>query len=32
VGGDGHLKHVQYVPEVTEHPDYDAALAAARRG
>ena len=32
VGKDGHLKHVQYVPEVTEHPDYDAALAAARRG
>jgi thiol peroxidase len=32
VGADGHLKHVQYVPEVTEHPDYDAALAAARRG
>ncbi|MCI0546208.1 MAG: thiol peroxidase [Candidatus Rokubacteria bacterium] len=32
VGGDGHLKHVEYVPEVTEHPDYDAALAAARRG
>ena len=22
--------HAQYVPEVTEHPDYDAALAAAR--
>ena len=32
VGGDGHLKHVQYVPEVTEPPDYDAALTAARRG
>ena len=30
VGPDGHLKHVQYVPEVTEHPNYDAALAAAR--
>ena len=22
--------HSEYVPEVTEHPDYDAALAAAR--
>ena len=22
--------HAEYVPEVTEHPDYDAALAAAR--
>jgi thiol peroxidase len=32
VGADGQLKHVQYVPEVTEHPDYDAALTAARRG
>jgi len=32
VGKDGHLKHVQYVPEVTEHPDYEAALAAARHG
>jgi thiol peroxidase len=32
VGPDGQLKHVQYVPEVTEHPDYDAALGAARPG
>jgi thioredoxin-dependent peroxiredoxin len=32
VGKDGHLKYVQYVPEVTEHPNYDAALAAARHG
>ena len=32
VGTDGHLKHVQYVPEVTEHPNYEAALAAARHG
>jgi thiol peroxidase len=32
VGANGNLTHVQYVPEVTEHPDYDAALAAARRG
>lgn len=26
----GKLVHVEYVPEVTEHPDYDAALAAAK--
>jgi thiol peroxidase len=32
VGADGHLKHVQYVPEVTEHPNYDTALAAAKHG
>jgi len=30
VGKDGLLKHVEYVPEVTEHPDYDKALAVAR--
>jgi thioredoxin-dependent peroxiredoxin len=30
VGSDRRLKHVEYVPEVTEHPNYDAALAAAR--
>ncbi len=24
------IVHAQYVPEVTEHPDYDSALAAAR--
>ena len=30
VGADGALKHVEYVSEITEHPNYDAALAAAR--
>lgn len=30
VGGDGNLKHVEYVSEIAEHPDYDAALAAAQ--
>jgi len=29
VDGDGTLTHVEYVAEITEHPDYDAALAAA---
>jgi thiol peroxidase len=26
----GTLTHVEYVPEVTEHPNYDAALAALK--
>ncbi|MEQ9406769.1 MAG: thiol peroxidase [Fuerstiella sp.] len=30
VGGDGSLKHVEYVSEIAEHPNYDAALAAAK--
>ncbi|MCB9954122.1 MAG: thiol peroxidase [Planctomycetaceae bacterium] len=30
VGADGALKHVEYVSEITEHPNYDAALAAAK--
>lgn len=30
VGADGKLAYLQVVPELTEHPDYDAALAAAR--
>lgn len=30
VGKDGTLKHVEYVPEVTEQPNYEAAVAAAR--
>ena len=30
VGPDGRVKHVEYVKEIAEHPDYDAALAAAR--
>jgi thiol peroxidase len=29
VGPDNTLKHVEYVSEIAEHPDYDAALAAA---
>ena len=31
VGPDGTLKYLQIVPEVTEHPDYDAALDAVRK-
>ena len=30
IDGDGSLKHVEYVGEIAEHPDYDAALAAAK--
>lgn len=30
VGPDDTLKHVEYVSEIAEHPDYDAALAAAK--
>jgi thiol peroxidase len=30
VNGEGTLTHVEYVKEVADHPDYDAALAAAR--
>lgn len=30
VGGDGTLKYVEYVGEIAEHPDYDAALTAAK--
>lgn len=30
VGPDGTLRHVEYVGEIAEHPDYDAALAAAQ--
>ena len=29
VGPDGVLKHVEYVPEVPDYPNYDAALSAA---
>ena len=29
IGPDGVLKHVEYVPEVPDHPNYDAALSAA---
>ena len=31
VGKDGHVKHVEYVREVTTEPNYEAALAAARQ-
>ena len=30
VGKDGKIKHVEYVKEMTTHPDYDKALAAAK--
>jgi thiol peroxidase len=30
VGPDDKLKHVEYVKEVADHPDYDAALRAVR--
>lgn len=30
VGADGVLKHVEYCSEIAEHPNYDAALAAAK--
>jgi thiol peroxidase len=32
VGPDNTLKHVEYVKEVAEHPNYEAALAAAKVG
>ncbi|MCA9074520.1 MAG: thiol peroxidase [Planctomycetaceae bacterium] len=30
IGPDDTVKHVEYVSEIAEHPDYDAALAAAK--
>jgi thiol peroxidase len=30
IDGNNELKHVEYVPEVASHPNYEAALAAAR--
>ena len=30
VGQDKKLRHAEYVPEVTEQPDYEAVLQAAR--
>ncbi len=30
VGKDGKIKHVEYVKEATNHPDYDKALAVAK--
>lgn len=31
VDGGGTVRHVEYVPEVASHPNYDAALAAVRK-
>jgi thioredoxin-dependent peroxiredoxin len=30
VGPDNKLAYVEYVPEVADHPNYDAALAQAK--
>ena len=30
VGKDGKITYAEYVPEVTEHPNYDAAVAAVK--
>lgn len=30
VGPDNKVKHVQYCPEIADHPNYDAVLAAAK--
>ncbi len=30
IDGDNQLKHVEYVPEVSAHPNYEAALTAAK--
>lgn len=30
IGPDDKIKHVEYVPEVTQEPNYEAALAAAK--
>lgn len=30
IGKDNTVKHAEYVKEVSEHPDYDAALSAAK--
>lgn len=30
IGPDGVVKHAEYVPEIAQEPDYDAALAAAK--
>jgi len=30
IGSDDKVKYVEYVPEMTEHPNYDAAIAAAK--
>jgi len=31
VGADGKIVYREIVPEVNQHPDYDAALKAARQ-
>jgi thiol peroxidase len=31
VAEDGTLRYVEYVPEIAQHPDYDAALDAAKK-
>jgi thiol peroxidase len=31
VDGQGRIRYVEYCPKVTMHPDYEAALAAARQ-
>jgi thiol peroxidase len=30
LGPDNKLKYVEYVPEVADHPNYEAALAAVK--
>jgi thiol peroxidase len=30
IGADNKIRHVEYVKEVADHPDYDTALAAAK--
>jgi len=30
IGKDDNIKYVEYVPEMTEHPNYDAAIAAVK--
>lgn len=30
IGSDDKVKYVEYVPEMTEHPNYDAAIAAVK--
>lgn len=30
IGKDGNVKHCEIVPEVTDHPNYDAAIAAVK--
>lgn len=30
IGADNKIKYVEYVPEITDHPDYDAVLAKVK--